>query len=425
MGLRVAKSADELAEVLLESRVGFDVTEVPSDEAADWRLEGGAVQHRSGGFFSVNGFRSETGDAVLLFQPQAAVTGVLMSRLEDEPLFMLQARAEPGCLGEAQFGPTVQSTPANYMQVHGGSSTPHIDAFIRHKPDTQIHQDTSQLDLGKRYFVKTKRSILAESAVEPTTPNYIWANHESIRQGVLRDAFFNIDLRSILAIAPWSEKALIPVSESVRRSARATIRPDAVAEVFAIMASTFREHPEMCALTSLSNWQQTNLGWSEIEPRQGFSIGFFKVRAEHREVAEWTQPLVNCTSEGCAALASRERDGVIEFFVRVEPEIGLATKAALVPSYLRYPGEIGQPPNWFTDDRAVTWSETIESDEGGRFYCDASRYTIKRVDEAEQPSNEDGVWLRVSELKFMLTLSNLCSIQLRGLISQLIGVRDV
>ena len=181
----------------------------------------------------------------------------------------------------------------------------------------------------------------------------------------------------------------------------------------------------MCALTTLSNWQQTELGWSEIEPGQGFSIDFFRVRAEHREVAEWTQPLVNSSGEGCAALACRERDGTIEFFVRVEPEIGLATKAALVPSYLRYPGEPGQPPTWFTDERAVTWSETTESDEGGRFYCDASTYTIKRVDDAEQPADQDGVWLRASELKFILTLSNLCSIQLRGLVSQLLGVRDI
>ena len=189
MGVPVAKTADELADVLSQSRVGFDVAQVPSDQAADWRLEGGAVQHRSGGFFSVNGMKHKAGEAVLLFQPQAAVTGVLMSRPEEEPLFLLQARAEPGCLGEAQFGPTVQSTPANYMQVHGGSSTPHIDAFIRSKPDTQIHQDTSQLDLGKRYFLKTKRSILAESAFEATNPNYIWASQDSLRQAVLRDAF--------------------------------------------------------------------------------------------------------------------------------------------------------------------------------------------------------------------------------------------
>ena len=96
----IVTSVDGLAAVLKSSRAGFDVQRVPSQQAPDWRIEGGALQHRSGGFFSVNGFKDRTGESVLLFQPQAAVTGVLMARVKGEPVFLLQARAEPGCLAK-------------------------------------------------------------------------------------------------------------------------------------------------------------------------------------------------------------------------------------------------------------------------------------------------------------------------------------
>jgi hypothetical protein len=69
------------------------------------------------------------------------------------------------------------------------------------------------------------------------------------------------------------------------------------------------------------------------------------------------------------------------------------------------------------------WSETTESDEGGRFYRDTSKYRLVKVDR-NAGAGEPGSWLRLSELKLLLTRSNLCTIQLRGIVSQLLGVED-
>jgi hypothetical protein len=96
----------------------------------------------------------------------------------------------------------------------------------------------------------------------------------------------------------------------------------------------------------------------------------------------------------------------------------LATAFALHPSYVRYPGVAQSDPDWLAAARP--WSATMESDEGGRFFRDTSSYEIVRVDDADM-SSADGQWLRLSELKAMLRVSNLCSIQLRGVASQLLG----
>jgi len=169
-----------------------------------------------------------------------------------------------------------------------------------------------------------------------------------------------------------------------------------------------------CDLEQMDNWSISDGGIRELDQRQGFDIGYFYVEARGREVAAWSQPLVNSRTDGHASLACRLEGDCLEVLVRIDSEPGLQTGKALLPSYLRYPGATSdqRPPL----GKAIM--QTTESDEGGRFYCDASRYEIVMAsgdDEAE------GVWLRVSELKWLLANSNLCSIQLRGLASMLLG----
>jgi oxidase EvaA len=423
--MHIARTAADLARSLDQSRAGFEVKRVPAAAAADqWSVIDGALQHSSRGFFSVSGVRRRRSGKtdMLLYQPQGAVTGLLSARIDGEACYLLQARAEPGCLGEAQFGPTVQSTPANFMRLHGGASTAYIESFIAHDPNLSLLDDTTQLDLGLRYLFKTKRSILAEtSAPAPPLPGFIWASRGAISEAVRESAFFNIDLRSILSIAAWSgndtDGALAPRNGSVRRGLAAPIRPDVVARLVAALADGEREDTEFVALDGVENWRSTEWGWSEREPRQGFAIEFFETNARFREKASWVQPLVNSPTEGEVVLACRKREGQLEFLVRAVAEIGLATGAALAPTYVRYPGAAGAAPSWL---QGSDWSATTESDEGGRFYRDASRYRIVRVEDA--PDVSDGAWLRLPELKLFLRMSNMCTIQLRGVVSQLLGV---
>jgi oxidase EvaA len=415
----VARTASDLEQVLRKSRVGFEVTKVPASATDQWGVVDGALQHASRGFFSVIGVSHANGQSLLMYQPQAAVTGLLTARIDGELCALLQARAEPGCLGEAQFGPTVQSTPANFMRLHGGAPTPYIDAFIGYDSDVSIVDDTSQLDLGERYFFKTKRSILAHANVStPPRRAFVWATRAALCEALGKSAFFNIDLRSILSIATWSreESGLAPKSTDVRRNLEAPMREDVLGKLLARPHTMPRKR--FVPLTALENWRRTEWGWSEREPRQGFEIAFYDVKAAHREKAAWVQPLVNSASDGRVVLACRERDGFLEFLVRAAPETGLATAFALHPSHVRYPGVAQSDPDWLAAARP--WSATMESDEGGRFFRDTSSYEIVRVDDADM-SSADGQWLRLSELKAMLRVSNLCSIQLRGVASQLLG----
>lgn len=394
--VQTASSVADLRAVLDTCRANFTVEQVPSDRTDQWEVRDGALQHVSGGFFSVNGVQTAEGAALMLYQPQAAVTGVLTARISGARCVLLQGRAEPGCLGGAQFGPTVQSTPANFMRLHGGASTPYVEGFISYLPTVSILQDTTQLDLGERYLFKTKRSIVLEEArPEAPTGTFIWAAPDVLQSAVSETAFLNIDLRSVLAIMPWSldpdAGEPCPVARSVHASLSATLRPEILGEVHARLNAAPPPHRPFVPLSTLANWQQTQWGWSEIEPAQGFAVKFYEVEAAFREVRRWVQPLVDSADQGEAILACRERQGRLEVCVRVAPETGLAGGIACLPTHLRYPGASGATPDWLQPPAARIWHETVESDEGGRFFQDASRYALVRVDDATVPAIDGAI----------------------------------
>ncbi len=175
-GSHVVEDVGGLAPALAASRKGFSIRRTKRAEAApDWALTDGALQHRSKGFFSVTGVRDSHGERLMLYQPQGAINGMLTRRVDGERQFLFQARAEPGNVGEVQFGPTLQSTPANYLQFHGGRTSDFFPHFLQQSWDTSLLSETTQLDLGSRYLQKTKRVIIAEAAGEvPAVPSFYW-----------------------------------------------------------------------------------------------------------------------------------------------------------------------------------------------------------------------------------------------------------
>lgn len=418
-----AASLPALQDFLNESRQGFVIEPITLAGMPTWQVRDGALSHTSGGFFSIAGveFKDPQGgptrQGIYLYQPQSALTGLLSCKIGGQRHYLLQARAEPGNLGQAQYGPTVQSTPANYLRAHGGRATPYIDFFTRFQSGLRVLHDSMQLDLGERYLFKSKRLIIAECAADiALEPGFIWCPAALVNEAVAQSAFLNTDLRSLLALCDWDAPeagALRPASTAVAASLRLPVRAERLAQVQALLqgritAYRFRD------LKQLDNWSVSEHGLREREPRQGFEIGYYQVQARWREVSAWQQPLINSGSEGQASLLCRLQDGALEVLVRVATETGLQTGKGLLPTYLRYPGA----PVTQTPPTGQVLLQTTDSDEGGRFYRDASRYELRMNPDA---SLADGVWLRVSELKQLLANSNLCTIQLRCLSSLLLA----
>lgn len=415
------QSVEDLQRVLDKARAGFSLRRVSWDESGPWQLRDGALSHSSGGFFSVAGVATARGRAVYLYQPQSALTGLLTTHIRGEMYALLQARVEPGTLGVAQFGPTIQSTPANYLRLHGGQSTPYLAPFTCFDPAVRPYHDSMQLDLGERYWMKSKRLILAACSPDlPVLPNYVWVPASVLQQGVLCSAFFNTDLRALLALLPWQAEGLPPRVASVARSLAAARRPTVLGSLLARLSGAPPDY-RFIPLDQVDGWQFAPDGLAERVRTQGFDIALYEVAARGREVARWIQPMAVSPSPGRAVLACREQAGVMEVLVSASRESGLKTGAAILPSFLRYPGCVSAAEDEIDWEAMPLLAATTESDEGGRFYQSVSQYEL-RWSEHENPFDDPGAaWVRLSELKALLQTSNCCSIQLRGMASMLVG----
>lgn len=407
---------------------GFSTRKVALKAGEAWALDDGAIIHKSRGFFSVVGARFDGApDAVLLYQPQSAIAGLLGKMDDSGAGFLLQTRVEPGLVNGAQLAPTVQSTLANYLRVHGGHPTPHIDYFTTYKADAVPHCESAQFDLGERYLMKVKRSAVIEVSPDlPAEGTLVWVSAAELRLAVLESYYLDMDLRALLALAPWTATGtgfcIEPASPAIRKSLRETIRPDVVGQILASLdgSSRFRG---FVPVKALENWKWNEWGLFEKDPVDGYSVEFFETQTTSREVTSWVQPLVNSHSPGRVVLFLRKNMGIVEVLVRTSHERGFPKGAAVCASYLRYPGRPAGGVEERFDGQTASFrilARTEECDEGGRFFQDTNSYEVIEVGGGTAPV--DGVWVSVAELKFLLGQSQVSSIQLRAISSMLLGV---
>ena len=401
---------------------------VPLNSSDAWSLNSGALTHLSGGFFCVVGAR-QLGhtDRIFIYQPQAAITGLITARHGGERFFLIQARAEPGNPRGIQFGPTVQATAANYSGRHRGTPTPYIEKFLHYDPRIRVLSDTTQTDHGERYLYKTKRAIVIEiDEMGEPAPSFLWVSSRIMSEAAGLGLFMNADLRTLLGLSPWTFLPdfgeLSPSSAAVRKSLAAPLRTDRLGAVLA------QRRPEQSPVQFQS--MQELAGWfigrdviQEIEPRQGISVGMYETAASWREVKNWTQPLIEACGAGRAVLICRHSSGGLEFFAGFARETGFGPTVGLGPSYWRYPGAQTASPAWFEGKSVRFVREVEESDEGGRFYQNVWLFQFGLLEERSETDLEShGVWLRLSELNALLFTSNICTIQLRAMLSHLLTV---
>lgn len=407
---------------------GFSTRKVAWKAGEAWELNDGAIVHKSRGFFSVVGARFDgVPAAVLLHQPQSAIAGLLGKMEGSEAGFLLQTRVEPGLVNGAQLAPTVQSTLANYLRVHGGNPTPHIEYFTTYKADAVPHCESAQFDLGERYLMKVKRSAVIEvSADLPAGGTLVWVSAAELRSAVLESYYLDMDLRALLAVAPWTATAtgfcIEPASPAIRMSLCKAVRPEVVGQILASLdgRSAFRG---FVPVTALENWEWNEWGLFEKDPVDGFSVEFFETQTTSREVTSWVQPLINSHSPGRVVLFLRSNRGLIEVLVRTSHERGFPKGAAVCASFVRYPGRPAGAVEDRFDGQSTSFrilARTGECDEGGRFFQDTNSYELIEVDGDNAPV--DGTWVSVAELKLLLGHSQVCSIQLRAISSMLLGV---
>ena len=343
----------------------------------------------------------------MLYQPQSALTGLAITNHEGEPYVLVQARIEPGNTGIGQYGPTIQSTPANFMKWHGGKQTPWLDIFFTSNREWRQLGTSMQLDLGERYYQKCKWHNYIELNNMPDSGSHmIWASIRALIHSAQTDHFLNADLRCLLSVFDW-EGYINPGKSS------SLIDPVIFGTLLNSQHSNgfqWRNVP----IEALKRWEITESGITD--KKEKLAVNMYHTRSVTREVSEWFQPLMTSPDRGLVLLLCRASYDGYEYLLSVQDEPGIPGESHITTTHVFYPGddvpteliELGTPRFAFT-----------QSDEGGRFYSHQSLYRVCEVD-ADHSINENQTWVNIAVLKKILAMSNVASFQLRAICASLL-----
>jgi oxidase EvaA len=145
-------------------------------------------------------------------------------------------------------------------------------------------------------------------------------------------------------------------------------------------------------------------------------------------VQTWGQPMIQPMQEGLCAFIAKKINGIIHFLVQAKIECGNFDVVEMAPTVQCLTGNYKDGYLYTPDflDYVLDASEdmiilnTLQSEEGGRFFHEQNRYIIVKADSGfcvDVPENYQ--WLTLGQLKEFLRYNNYLNIQARSLLAAL------
>ncbi len=428
--------------------VSVSVEPVPFLKVKGWHFDSasGNLVHDSGRFFSivgldvfVNNGRELRWNQPVVNQPEVGYLGFLAKEFDGVMHVLGQAKIEPGNVNHVQLSPTIQATRSNYMQVHGGRAPAYIDYFKNATPP-EIVLDQLQSEQGARFYRKRNRNMIVRVVEDiPLLPDFRWITLAQIKKLMRYDNVVNMDTRTVISGLSFSSvihdgedasslcsnfgKELL-FSES-RASGVRTM--DDILHWITELKSKYELVVDKIPLKDVLGWMVSETEIVRAD-RKFFRVIGVNVSIDNREVKSWCQPLVEPMQDGLCVLFMKRIHGVLHFLLQAKIECGNFDVVELAPTIQCLTGDYTkthQNVAYLSDffDGKLTRSvhfDTLQSEEGGRFYHEQNRNVIIEVsDDFDENVSEWFCWMTLGQIKEFLRFNNYLNIQVRSLISAL------
>ncbi|MEV0143996.1 MULTISPECIES: NDP-hexose 2,3-dehydratase family protein [unclassified Nonomuraea] len=421
------------------------VTRVPLDELAGWTRdpETGDLGHDSGKFYSVTGIDVHIPGAPvprwsqpIIVQPEVGILGILVKEFDGVLHCLMQAKFEPGNANGLQLSPTVQATKSNFQRVHRGRAVPYLE-FFRDSARHGVLADVLQSEQGAWFYQKRNRNMIVEVDGDvPVGENFIWLTLGQLHRLLGVENLVNMDTRTVLSCLPFTSQdshPLIVVPEddfhqALVRSCSAVegslhSMPEILSWITGIRAQS-EVVTRVTHLTRVPRWHRAD-GAIAHESGLFFRVIGVDVAGGSREVASWSQPMIEPSGNGIVAFVVRRIDGVLHVLVHARVEPGYVNVMELAPTVQCTPGNLGAlPPEArprFLDvvlnapPELVRYSVAL-SEEGGRFYNAVNTYVVVEAD-VDVVDGADYRWMTLHQLAELLRHSNYLNVQARSLVA--------
>ncbi len=458
-------TTEEIADWLqqMNKQEYFHVHSIPLKDLENWYFDPwtGDLSHQSGGYFSIRGLEVYTNvgpvrkwTQPIIDQPKIGILGIITKKINGILYLLMQAKAEPGNLHTFQIAPTVQATRSNFMRLHKGKPTRYIDYFLKASRAT-ILSDQLQSEQGARFFHKRNRNIIIQIPDDEDIDleaNFRWVTLGQLKRLMLQNNTVNMDARSVIStisFIPEGGISLKPVSEDDLRdcleSSKLVEKPPADFTIKMMVSGYNHRKPlhsmddllhrlsfekfqcelstHLIPLLDVKDWSITPM---EICHDKGlyFSVIGLHVEAGNREVPSWDQPIVKQHHPGIVGFICRPINGVIHFLVQLKMESGNIDLLEMAPTVQCITGsydDANLPPyvgEMLNPSNTKVIFDTIQSEEGGRFYKEENRNMLLLGDETfplETP--ERYVWISLKQLKEFLKFNNFLNVESRSLLA--------
>jgi len=426
--------------------VHVDIEQIPFSSLENWHQDDeSSLRHSSGHFFSIEGIRVETNygsisswTQPIINQPEVGYLGILTKEFDGVLYFLMQAKIEPGNVNCVQLSPTLQATKSNYSQIHNGKKPLYLNYFVNAAPK-QILLDQLQSEQGARFLRKRNRNIIVktEETVEELE-DFCWMTLGQIKDLMRYDNLVNMDTRTVLSGLNISN--FLSLSDDIDNmsifgkdmllSTETNHCYFTIIDHLSWLSSLKSKYDLIVYPYSLCKMKDWNILPDEIsrEDKKFFKVIGVKVTIANREVSSWCQPLIQPMQQGICAFIIKKINGVFHFLVQAKLECGNLDIVELAPTVQCLTGNIpsseeDRPPFWDVVLQAPAEKviyDTLQSEEGGRFYKEQNRNMLVEVDDSfplELP--ERYTWMTLGQLYDFLKFNNYLNIQSRSLIAAL------
>jgi oxidase EvaA len=428
----------------------FKVEQVPLDEMEKWSLDsdGDRISHESGRFFHIEGIHVKTNfggvfewDQPIINQPEIGFLGFITRVFDGTRYFLMQAKMEPGNINTLQISPSLQATKSNFSQVHKGRR-PHFLEYFNGEKQVKVLVDHLQSEQGARFFRKRNRNIVVEINEDIELPDeFCWLTLGEMKSLLREDNILNMDARSVLSTIPLIEDEVInklepfdlfdlrsTLSSYGKRFLKSFISKDSINTTDKLLSwytsQMMKWELEVTKkpLTQLNGWKVNK--WAIEGDERFFSVIGVNVTAGTREQTHWMQPLLKDTHIGLLAFICQEINGVLHFLVQAKVEAGNLDLIELAPtvscSNYEYVKFIQNRPFFYDlifDNSSKIMFDSLQSEEGGRFYEIQNRNMIVEIPETiklDLPVNY--AWMTLAQMKEFMRYGKF-NIEARSIIS--------
>lgn len=433
--------------------VQVNVSQIPFSKLKKWTLDDFSLHHDSGSFFSIQGIDVNTNYGLvanwqqpIISQPEIGYLGFITKEINGVLHFLMQAKVEPGNVNYVQLSPTLQATKSNYTQVHQGNPPAYLSYFQNARKE-QILLDQLQSEQGARFLKKRNRNIIikVEKEIE-VKDNFLWLTLYQIKELLKLDNIVNMDTRTVISGIPLSNfssdsvdvleglgylDANLFYSTLLKSAASNNSSYNTITDIINFITnlkSSLELEVKNVPISKLDHWVIDD---DRIfhEDEKYFEIIAADIEIDNREVINWSQPLVKPVQSGICAFVCKSINGVLHFAVQAKLECGnfdlieLAPTVQCLTDNYNNSNSIEELPFLkyvLNAKKEAIISDTLQSEEGGRFYQEQNRNLIVFANEdisLELPPNF--IWMTFSQLQTFIKFNNYINIQARSLLASL------